>query len=209
MENHPRRSDEPDSALIEQQLEHVQRAYLWLRQKIKPNIRRVSGNETDWYRLAEALARQRLDPYGYVQFCYDMFVTKFDDLYPHLVTDLKNVYRFASSSNRTGSADRLRVILRLQFLELEHQLGRGRELPDVLMDEDVSMSALFRYAVCKLFGLRRLAVVFEEEAQRMLTFKPAYRALLRGLLEGHHGSGGQPAPDHKASVGLASGTPHT
>lgn len=202
MEDHS--SGSQSDALIEQYIDSLHRAYLQLRQRIKPDMTCVHGHDLEWRQLAVMLVKHKIDPYDYIQFCYDMFIPRHDDLYPGVVLSLTNVHRFKGADAERGEGQ-LRMLLRLQFLELEHQLSRGRKLEDILVDEGVSLSAVFRYAICKAFGLLKLTPLFEEDANLMLTFKPAYKALLHDLLEGNHDTRGESR--NKVSIGFTLSPP--
>lgn len=177
-------------ACIERYVNSLHEAYLGLRRRIHPEMVRVTGSDVSWNRLAQTLLREKIDPYDYVRFCYDLFVPLHDDLYPNVVLSLSNVERFKSAVP-DGVDPSLRVIVRLQLIELEYQLKRRRSLEEVLVDESLPFSALFRYAIAKAFGLKELLPLFEDDAVGMLLFKPMYRTLLRDLLEGGHESRGE------------------
>jgi hypothetical protein len=177
-------------ANIERYVNSLHEAYLGLRRRIHPDMTRVPGSNVEWSRLAQILMREKIDPYDYIRFCYDLFVPLHDDLYPAVVFSFSNVSRFKEAVP-TGMDESLRTLVRLQLLELEHQLRRRKNLEAILVDENLPFSALFRFAIAKAFGFKELLPLFEEDAIRMLLFKPTYKVLLKDLLEGNHESRGE------------------
>jgi len=167
---------------------NLQEAYLWLRRRYRPGVRKAGGKPSEWERLARRLYDRGFDPYEYVQFVFDVLAPRQKDVPVRQLAAPTYVYEFAKV--RTQRKEDLRVVVRLQVKELEFRLSLGDSIQAVLKDPEAQLSAVFRYAVAVHRGFEDIVKLYAKDAQRMLMFKPYYKELLGSLLkEGYCGAG--------------------
>jgi len=197
------RPAEPSGAVIDQCLGQLKDGYMCLARQLHPGKRKAGGKPAEWEALAAALARRNLDPYEYLQYCYDVVVPHVRHFCASAVLPLANVHRFAK--DKPDLDQRRALLVELQFVEVERRLMQGDTIDVIICDSRASLSAVFRYAVAKAFGLQELVGQLGEDARHMLLFKPVYRRLLHGLLEEKQKHGGVDRPN-AASAGQQAGT---
>ncbi len=158
----------------------LKEAYLNLRQRLNPDIRKVGGKEQAWADAAVALYRNGADPYDYVDYCFNEILKRHDDVYSNMVASLRMVDQYVADE-----PDRRAYLTNIVFVQagtLKDELRRGRALRDILTDPEVALGGLFRFVTAYSMGHHDLLDRFKEDAVRMLLFKPYYKKLFEGQL---------------------------
>ena len=122
------------------------------------------------------LEQNRVDPYEFVQFAAEALTEKHGDLYVNMLASHWLLEEFLKKKDERHKD--LQVCVHLMYETLQFEMGKGRSLDEILMDPEISMGALFRFAAAWGYQRYELAKRFEEDARLMITFKPYYRELL-------------------------------
>ncbi len=153
----------------------LKRSYVMLQKRYRPDIKHAGGDESRWQAAAKMLLANSCDPYGYMAYAFEIFIQK-GTVVPNMVTSLKIVERYVLEKPDLDAE--LELLIQLQANLVQTYLRNGVSLPEILGNTKLEMSAVFRYALAYSEKLYDLAVRFEEDAKRMLVFKPAYRHIL-------------------------------
>jgi hypothetical protein len=155
--------------------------YYWMRSIVDG---RAVGRNPRWdaafAQIAAFLQTHNLSPKEYVLWCYPSLQRKCGRVYPNMLSSpyLLNEFKEGEAQRR----EELELILKLQAQTVETLIERGYTLDQILLDERLELSALFRYAVAINRGRSDLAPHFREEALELLSLKPYYKELLRRWL---------------------------
>lgn len=185
--------NQPSSELIAEYVERLKNAYLFLRKRLRPGVKRIaSGQNHLWERAAVALIQNALDPDEFVQFVFDRITINHDDVYVNMVTSMSLIDEF-SEEDKANSHKKLEVILASQLHALSTRIKGGQSMRNALVDRDANFSAVFRYVVALGFGLHDIACIYRDAAERMMRFKPHYRRLFKDWLGAAHAGSQQPS----------------
>lgn len=158
----------------------LKEAYLNLRRRVNPDIRKVVGKESSWEDVAVLLYRNGADPYDYVDYCFNEILKRHDDVYANMVASLRMGTQYL-----VDQPDRKAYLENIVFVQagtFKDEIRRGRPVRDILLDPELPMSGLFRFATAFSLGHHDLLDRFKEDAVRMLLFKPYYKKLFEGQL---------------------------
>lgn len=148
---------------------HTQRGY-----------KRTPARERQWNRIARACIENNVSADEYVSWAYNFYRVGFPVVYVNMVASPKT---FTTYLQQKGDYDRrFDVSIRLQFVRLQDELNRGRALEEVLLDSELDLGVVFRYAVASRMGNPSLAARFQLDAERELLTEPRYRNALSGYL---------------------------
>lgn len=179
---------EPSPELIAEYVERLKDAYLFLRQRRRPSVKRIaSGQDHLWKRAALALIQNEADPTEFVQFVFDKILVNHDDVYVNMVTSVALIGEFTEEA-KPKRDKQLEVIVASQLHALATRIREGQDMRIALVDPDANFSAVFRHVVALGHGHHDIAGRYRSEAERMMRFKPHYRKLFKDWLGAEHGS---------------------
>lgn len=159
----------------------IEKAYTHLRHRYRCELRYLSGRDRERIKgLAELLQCNKIDPYSYVNFVFNIFVRQTGDVYFEMIASPKMVKSYAE--DRPMNDDILRRRVASQYELVESEKGRGRTIHDVLTDYKLQLSAVIRYSIAWTVGDEELCDLFRQDAERMMLFEPLYRELLKDAL---------------------------
>jgi hypothetical protein len=157
-------------------VEALQETYLRLRQMDHPKVRIASGKEKAWEQCAADLLVANANPHAYMAFTYDSYRSKGIDVYVEMVTSTKAVRAYLDQRPNEIRAIELKV--RLMKDTVHTQLGMGRTIREILLDQTLSLGVVFRYALACSSKELDLAAQFCDDAEEELLYRPEYLDLL-------------------------------
>jgi len=185
--------NQPAPELIAEYVECLKKSYLFLRRRLRADIKRIaSGQNHLWERAAVALIHREIDPAEFVQFVFDRITINHDDVYVNMVTSLKLIDEFTEEA-KANSHKKLEVIIASQLHALSARIKGGQSIRNALVDRGANFSAVFRYVVAVGYGHHDIADIYRAEAERMMRFKPHYRRLFKDWLGASNAGSQQPS----------------
>ena len=156
-------------------------AYVQMRRRWEPKYGEVHFRYFELFRVAaRKLKDERLDPYEYVQYAFDTLTPHYGALHPNMVTSLTVIEKFRKDA--PDQHNQRALLVQLQVKTLEREMDRGRPLVENLIDPQLEMSAVFRYAMAQTMGEPQLLERFHDAARKQVLFKPYYKELLKGKI---------------------------
>lgn len=166
---------------IEWYADAVTKAFLQMRRRYRPELTFMSHRDQKMVEgLAQLLWQNKINPYNYVRFVYDLYSRRTGDVHFPMLASPKTVQAYVEE--RPIDEDRLRRVVQLQYGVVEDEKARGRTMREILTDYHLQLSAVFRYAIAWTVGEEDLCELFRKDAERMMLFEPLYRELLKKAL---------------------------
>jgi hypothetical protein len=166
--------------LLDAYVDALKEALLMKRRRYRPEIRQTPKYDNLWTRAALILIDNKCDPFRFINFAFDMFIDKHDDVYPTMVVSDYCMARFIEENPKYEHQLKLRVKLQAEYVK--HRLDSGETLDEILLDEDSSLSSLFKFALAYSEKRQDLAERFRAAAVELLFFEPLYKTILGSWL---------------------------
>ncbi len=156
-------------------------AYTQLRRRIIPEFK-GPGSRLDhkWRHLAQVLSAESMDPYAYVRFAFERFLSGNPDVYVEVITSPKMANEFIKE--RPKIKEEIRQSVATQAEKLRQRLAAGFSLEKLLTDEHIGFSPVFRFATAWSEKKFDIAERYKADAMRQLNFEPLYRELFKPWL---------------------------
>ena len=130
--------------------------------------------------LALKLLAKGVGPFEYVNWCFDEILTRHDDVYPNMLGSSKLLIPFLESYDYHNEELELLVKAQAKIIKVREERGEG--LDSILLDEDMPVGVVLRFAVAHSRGRPDLEAYFKEDTKKQLMLRPYYRKLLSNYL---------------------------
>ena len=173
--------------LVDAFVDALKEALLAKRRRYRPELRSTNKFDDMMKRTALVLIDHECDPFRFVNYVFDLFIEKHDDVYPNMLCSDWAIGKFLSESPKFEHQVELTV--KLMADHVKTRLGRGDTFDEVLTDAHAPLSALFRFALAHSEKRPDLADRFRRAAEEQLFFEPLYRKFLGKWLPEGFGNG--------------------
>lgn len=171
-------NDDDRSVLLSACAGALKDAYQAKMRMLEPEFQLFSGPEAElkWEALAKRLIDARLDPFGYVQYCFDFCGEHLDGFYVPVVISARMVERYKARLPEHEAE--LAESVKYQFEHVTGRLDRGESVTAILTDPHAPVNVAVRFAMASALQDAELAARFKPDAVYLLTFEPHLKKLL-------------------------------
>jgi hypothetical protein len=157
----------------------MKEVYARLRKLDAPGFRHRNSDMKHWRRLATTLQQRGVHGPHYILWAYPYLRTRSKNIYIQVITSSKYVdEHMRQLAGASARKEELQVKLRIQSRIVKRELQLKRDLRDILLDRDLDLGVVFRYACASSAGLDDVVDVLRTEAEHEMALEPLYNELL-------------------------------
>lgn len=162
--------------LLNAYVDALKEALLLRRRRYRPNLRATDKHDHILEGVAGVLIDNDCDPFRYVNYVFDLFISKHDDVYPNMLASSWAINKFLEDLPNFEHQVELRV--RLMADHVKSRLDRGESLEAIMADQHSPLTALFKFALAMSLNRSDVAEQFKAAAKDQLFFEPLYKKFL-------------------------------
>ena len=162
--------------LLAAYVDSLKEALLMKRRRYRPELRATNRFDDMFERAALVLIDHKCDPFRFVNYAFELFIEKHDDVYPNMLCSDWALSKFIAENPKFEHQLELRVQLMADHVKA--RLNRGESLDEIVTDEHAPLTSLFKFALAHSEKRPDLAERFRRAAEEQLFFEPLYRKFL-------------------------------
>jgi hypothetical protein len=163
--------------------------YTELRRSVQPDYNYCGDMVVDWGELSKLLNSQDINPRRYMRWAWDFYRNRLLEcaqpiVWVHMVNSPKSVKLYMEQAPNTDEEreNDLRLKLDIQKDTVLTEMTCGRALHEILLDEELAVGVIMRYALAYWGGLEDLVRRFCAEAEYEISCEPLYGKILKDKL---------------------------
>jgi len=173
--------------LLSAYVDALKEALFARRRRYRPELWLTNKFDDVMEQTALVLIDNNCDPFRFVNYVFDLFIEKHDDVYPNMLCSSWAISKFLEANPKFEHQLELKV--RLMADHVKTRLERGETLDEIVTDEHAPLTALFVFALVHSEKRADLAGRFSQAAEEQLFFEPLYRKFLGQWLPEGFGNG--------------------
>jgi hypothetical protein len=168
-------------------VDSLKEALLLRRRRYRPGLLLTNEFDEMMKRTALVLIDHNCDPFRYVNYVFNLFIDKHDDVYPTMLCSAWAINKFLEAN--LNFEHQLELSVKLMADHVKIRMERGDTFDEIVTDEHAPLTALFRFALAHSEKRADLAERFKKAAEEQLFFEPLYRKFLGQWLPEGFGNG--------------------
>lgn len=158
--------------------------YSNLRHNVQSTYSYVGDVAKDWGQLSRLLQENNINALHYMRWIWNFYTRHRPIAYVTMINSPKSVkiYMDEAPYKEEDRINELKLKLDIQTDIVLTEISCGRSIRDILVDENLALGTVMRYALSYTGGFADLVQTFRAEAERELLWEPLYLTLLEDKL---------------------------